>query len=50
MENSFLDETVFTMKTDGLRVMFVEKVEGVDNGVSITKKSEDVLLFFLRHL
>ncbi len=50
MENSFLDESVFTMKTDRLRVMFVEKVEGVDNRVCITKESEDALLLFLCHL
>ena len=50
MENSLFNETVFTMKMDCLRVMFVEKVEGMDDGVSITKESEDALLFFLCHL
>ena len=49
VENSLFNETVFTMKTDRLRVMFMEKVEGVDNRICITKESEDALLLFLRY-
>ena len=38
------------MKMDCLRVMFMEKVKGMDKWVSITKESEDALLLFLCHL
>ena len=38
------------MKTNRLRVVLVEKVEGMDNGISVAKESEDKLLLLFRHL